>query len=93
MVRTCKSFIHCPTLTAFQVSVRPICSESTKEIKKSVPVPRKESSLSLNPNEDQGNESSPESQTLPSISSAQLVSVAADLDRLQDQVCAGDFAQ
>ncbi|XP_054018219.1 conserved oligomeric Golgi complex subunit 2 isoform X2 [Dryobates pubescens] len=69
-----------------EVSVRPIASESMKESKKSVTVARKESSLSLNPNEDQGNESSPESQPLPSISSAQLVSVAADVDKLQDQI-------
>lgn len=75
----------------FQVSVRPISSENMKESKKSVPVGRKESSVNLNPSEDQGNGSSPESQLLPSISSAQLVYVAADLERLQDQVCACDF--
>lgn len=75
----------------FQVSVRPISSENMKESKKSVPVGRKESSVSLNPSEDQGNGASPESQPLPSISSTQLVYVAADLDKLQDQVCACDF--
>ncbi|XP_009952277.1 PREDICTED: conserved oligomeric Golgi complex subunit 2-like [Leptosomus discolor] len=74
-----------------EVSVRPISSENTKEGKKSVPVGRKESSVSLNPSEDQENGSSPESQPLPSISSTQLVYVAADLDKLQDQVCACDF--
>lgn len=72
----------------FQVSVRPISSENAKESKKSVPAGRKESSISLNPNEDQGNGSSPESQPLPSISSTQLVYIAADLDKLQEQVCA-----
>lgn len=75
----------------FQVSVRPISCENTKESKKSVPVGRKESSVSLNPSEDQGNGSSPESQPLPFISSTQLVHVAADLDKLQDQVRACDF--
>ncbi|NXS10872.1 COG2 protein, partial [Neodrepanis coruscans] len=69
-----------------EVSVRPISSENTKESKKSVPVGRKESSVSLNPSEDQGNGSSPESLPLSSISSAQLVYVAADLDKLQDQI-------
>ncbi|KAM9298723.1 conserved oligomeric Golgi complex subunit 2 isoform 3-T3 [Morus bassanus] len=69
-----------------EVSVRPISSENTKESKKSVPVVRKESSVSLNPSEDQGNGSSPESQPLPSISSTQLLYVAADLDKLQDQI-------
>lgn len=57
-----------------------------RKAKKSVPVGRKESSVSLNPSEDQGNGSSPESQPLPSISSTQLVHVAADLDKLQDQI-------
>lgn len=75
----------------FQVSVRPISCENTKESKKFVPVGRKESSVSLNPGEDQGHGSSPESQPLLSISSTQLVCVAADLDKLQDQVCACDF--
>lgn len=75
----------------FQVSVRPISSENAKESKKSVLASRKESSVSLNPSEDQPNGSSPESQPLPSISSTQLVYVAADLDKLQDQVCACDF--
>lgn len=75
----------------FQVSVRPISSENTKESKKLVPVGRKESSLSLNPSEDQGNGSSPESVPLSSISSTQLIYVAADLDKLQDRVCAFDF--
>ncbi|XP_054050854.1 conserved oligomeric Golgi complex subunit 2 isoform X4 [Rissa tridactyla] len=69
-----------------EVSVRPISCENMKESKKSVPVGRKESSVSLSPGEDQGNGSSPESQTLPSISSTQLVYVAADLDKLQDQI-------
>ncbi|XP_075002509.1 conserved oligomeric Golgi complex subunit 2 isoform X3 [Calonectris borealis] len=69
-----------------EVSLRPISSENTKEGKKSVPVGRKESSVSLNPSEDQGNGSSLESQPLPSISSTQLVYVAADLDKLQDQI-------
>lgn len=75
----------------FQVSVRPISSENTKESKKSVSAGRKEASVSLNPSEEQGNGSSPGSQPLPSISSTQLVYVAADLDKLQDQVCACDF--
>ncbi|KAI1240767.1 hypothetical protein IHE44_0009210 [Lamprotornis superbus] len=69
-----------------EVSVRPISSENTKESKKPVPVGRKESSLSLNPSEDQGNGSSPESLPLSSISSTQLIHVAADLDKLQDRI-------
>ncbi|NXR23073.1 COG2 protein, partial [Cinclus mexicanus] len=69
-----------------EVSVRPISSENTKESKKPMPVGRKESSLSLNPSEDQGNGSSPESLPLPSISSTQLIHVAADLDKLQDRI-------
>ncbi|KFW80703.1 Conserved oligomeric Golgi complex subunit 2 [Manacus vitellinus] len=69
-----------------EVSVRPISSENTKESKKSMPVGRKESSVSLNPSEDQGNGSSPESLPVSYISSTQLVYVAADLDKLQDQI-------
>uniref|UniRef100_A0A8D2PDY6 Conserved oligomeric Golgi complex subunit 2 n=1 Tax=Zosterops lateralis melanops TaxID=1220523 RepID=A0A8D2PDY6_ZOSLA len=69
-----------------EVSVRPISSENTKESKKPVPVGRKESSLSLNPSEDQGNGSSPESLPVSSISSTQLIYVAADLDKLQDRI-------
>uniref|UniRef100_A0A8C0VJQ6 Component of oligomeric golgi complex 2 n=1 Tax=Cyanistes caeruleus TaxID=156563 RepID=A0A8C0VJQ6_CYACU len=69
-----------------EVSVRPISSENTKESKKPVPVGRKESSLSLNPSEDQGNGSSTESLPLSSISSTQLIYVAADLDKLQDRI-------
>lgn len=75
----------------FQVSVRPISSENTKESKKPVPAGRKESSLSLNPSEDQENGSSPETLPLSSISSTQLIHVAADLDKLQDRVCAFDL--
>ncbi|NXK53113.1 COG2 protein, partial [Chauna torquata] len=74
-----------------EVSVRPISSENSKENKKSVPAGRKESSVNLNPSEDQGNGSSPESQPLPSVSSTQLIYVAADLDKLQEKVCACDF--
>uniref|UniRef100_A0A8U7MSR6 Conserved oligomeric Golgi complex subunit 2 n=1 Tax=Corvus moneduloides TaxID=1196302 RepID=A0A8U7MSR6_CORMO len=69
-----------------EVSARPISSENTKESKKPVPVGRKESSLSINPSEDQGNGSSPESLPLSSISSTQLIYVAADLDKLQDRI-------
>ncbi|KAJ7400115.1 component of oligomeric golgi complex 2 [Pitangus sulphuratus] len=68
------------------VSVRPISSENTKESRKSMPVGRKESSVTLNPSEDQGNGSSPESLPVSYISSTQLVYVAADLDKLQDQI-------
>lgn len=75
----------------FQVSVRPISGENAKESKKPVPVGRKESSINLNPSEDQGNGSSPESLPLSSISSTQLIYVAADLDKLQDRVCTFDF--
>lgn len=75
----------------FQVSVRPISSENTKESKKPVPVGRKESSLSLNPSEDQENGSSSESLPLSSVSSTQLIYVAADVDKLQDQVRAFDL--
>ncbi|NXD71614.1 COG2 protein, partial [Eolophus roseicapillus] len=69
-----------------EVSVRPVSSENRKESKKSVSAGRKESSVSLSASEEQGNGSSPESQPLPSISSTQLVYVAADLDKLQDQI-------
>ncbi|XP_053793232.1 conserved oligomeric Golgi complex subunit 2 isoform X3 [Vidua chalybeata] len=69
-----------------EVSVRPISSENTKESKKPVPVGRKESSLSLNPSEDEGNGYSPESMPLSSISTSQLIYVAADLDKLQDRI-------
>lgn len=69
-----------------EVSVRPISSDNTKESKKLMPAGRKESSVNLSSNEDQGNGSSPESQSLPSISSTQLVYVAADLDKLQEKI-------
>lgn len=106
MSKTYESFIYCLykcnfdclyycqdshlSLT-FQVSVRPISSDNTKESKKLMPAGRKESSVNLSSNEDQGNGSSPESQSLPSISSTQLVYVAADLDKLQEKVGACDF--
>ncbi|XP_025946490.1 conserved oligomeric Golgi complex subunit 2 [Apteryx rowi] len=69
-----------------EVYVRPISSENMKESKKSMTAGRKESSVNLNPSEDQGNGSSLETQPLPSITSTQLVYVAADLDKLQDQI-------
>ncbi|XP_062429660.1 conserved oligomeric Golgi complex subunit 2 isoform X1 [Rhea pennata] len=69
-----------------EVYVRPISSENMKESKKPMTAGRKESSVNLNPSEDQGNGSSPEIQPLPSITSTQLVYVAADLDKLQDQI-------
>uniref|UniRef100_A0A8C9FWT4 Conserved oligomeric Golgi complex subunit 2 n=1 Tax=Pavo cristatus TaxID=9049 RepID=A0A8C9FWT4_PAVCR len=68
-----------------EVSLRPISSENTKESKKLVPAGRKETPVNLSSNEDQGNGSSPESQSLPSVSSTQLVYVAADLDKLQEK--------
>ncbi|XP_025973015.1 conserved oligomeric Golgi complex subunit 2 isoform X4 [Dromaius novaehollandiae] len=69
-----------------EVCVRPISSENMKESKKPMTAGRKESSINLSPSEDQGSGSSPEAQPLPSITSTQLVYVAADLDKLQDQI-------
>ncbi|XP_037751145.1 conserved oligomeric Golgi complex subunit 2 isoform X2 [Chelonia mydas] len=68
-----------------ELLLRPISSESTKDNKKSVATSSKESSVNPNSSEDQGN-GSPETQRLPSISSTQLVYIAADLDRLKEQL-------
>ncbi|NWI13422.1 COG2 protein, partial [Crypturellus soui] len=69
-----------------EVSARPISSDSMKESKKSMATGRKESSVNFSLNEDQGNGSSPETQPLPSITSTQLIYIAADLDKLQGQI-------
>uniref|UniRef100_A0A8D0GC44 Conserved oligomeric Golgi complex subunit 2 n=1 Tax=Sphenodon punctatus TaxID=8508 RepID=A0A8D0GC44_SPHPU len=67
-----------------ELLLRPVSNEGTKDNKKSLATSGKESSMSLSPNEDQGNDSSVETQSLPPISNTQLVYVAADLDRLQE---------
>uniref|UniRef100_A0A8D0EAE5 Conserved oligomeric Golgi complex subunit 2 n=1 Tax=Salvator merianae TaxID=96440 RepID=A0A8D0EAE5_SALMN len=62
----------------------PISNESTKDNKKLLASSSKEPPPNLSSVEDQGNESCPEAQPLPSITPAQLVLVAADLDKFQD---------
>ncbi|XP_019405423.1 PREDICTED: conserved oligomeric Golgi complex subunit 2 isoform X1 [Crocodylus porosus] len=69
-----------------ELLLRPISNESTKDNKKSVATISKESVVNLNSNEDQGSVPSPEAQPLPSISNIQLVYVAADLEKLQEQL-------
>ncbi|XP_058022863.1 conserved oligomeric Golgi complex subunit 2 isoform X2 [Ahaetulla prasina] len=63
-----------------ELLLRPVSNETAKDHKKSLA--SKESPL--NSVEDQGNESYSDAQPLPSISTTQLVFVAADLDRLQE---------
>ncbi|XP_019382777.1 PREDICTED: conserved oligomeric Golgi complex subunit 2 [Gavialis gangeticus] len=69
-----------------ELLLRPISNESTKDNKKSVATISKESAVNLNSSEDQGSVPSPEAQPLPSISNIQLVYVAADLEKLQEQL-------
>ncbi|XP_025050633.1 conserved oligomeric Golgi complex subunit 2 isoform X2 [Alligator sinensis] len=69
-----------------ELLLRPISNESTKDNKKSVATISKESAVNLNSREDQGSVPSPETQPLPSISNIQLVYVAADLEKLQEQL-------
>ncbi|XP_066467511.1 conserved oligomeric Golgi complex subunit 2 isoform X2 [Tiliqua scincoides] len=66
-----------------ELLLRPISNESTKDNKKALLTSGKESSLNPNSIEDKGNSSLPEAQPLPSISTTQLVLIAADLDKLQ----------
>ncbi|XP_053154239.1 conserved oligomeric Golgi complex subunit 2 isoform X2 [Hemicordylus capensis] len=66
-----------------ELLLRPISSESTKDNKKPLASSSKESPLNPSAVEDKGNDSSPEGQSLPSISTTQLVLIAADLDKLQ----------
>ncbi|XP_053460561.1 conserved oligomeric Golgi complex subunit 2 isoform X2 [Nycticebus coucang] len=68
-----------------QLSLRPISNESAKEIKKPLVAGSKEPSLAHGSTEDQGG-SPPETKPVVCISSAQLVCVVADLDRLQEQL-------
>ncbi|XP_070590041.1 conserved oligomeric Golgi complex subunit 2 isoform X2 [Erythrolamprus reginae] len=63
-----------------ELLLRPVSNETVKDHKK--PLANKESTL--NSVEDQGNESCPDAQPLPSISTTQLVLIAADLDQLQE---------
>ncbi|XP_070807096.1 conserved oligomeric Golgi complex subunit 2 [Pituophis catenifer annectens] len=63
-----------------ELLLRPVSNETVKDHKKTLA--SKESPL--NSVEDQGNESYPDAQPLPSLSTTQLVFVAADLDRLQE---------
>ncbi|XP_019335376.1 conserved oligomeric Golgi complex subunit 2 isoform X2 [Alligator mississippiensis] len=69
-----------------ELLLRPISNESTKDNKKSVATISKESAVNLNSSEDQGSVPSPETQPLPSISNIQLVYVAADLEKLPEQL-------
>ncbi|XP_061480457.1 conserved oligomeric Golgi complex subunit 2 [Rhineura floridana] len=67
-----------------ELLLRPISNESTKDNKKTFVSSSKESPLNPSSNEDQGHDSSPESQPLLFISTTQLALVAADLDNLQE---------
>ncbi|KAL2770705.1 conserved oligomeric Golgi complex subunit 2 isoform 2 [Daubentonia madagascariensis] len=68
-----------------ELSLRPISSESAKEIKKPLVTGSKEPSLTQGNTEDQVGSPS-ETKPAVSISSAQLVYVVADLDKLQEQL-------
>ncbi|XP_062831794.1 conserved oligomeric Golgi complex subunit 2 [Anolis carolinensis] len=67
-----------------ELLLRPISNESTKDHRKTLAGSNKDSPLNLGSVEDQGIGSAPDTQPLPSISTTQLVLVAADLDHLQD---------
>ncbi|KAJ6664626.1 hypothetical protein lerEdw1_006199 [Lerista edwardsae] len=66
-----------------ELLLRPVSNEITKDNKKPLLNSGKESSVNPSSIEDKGNCSLPEAQPLPSISTAQLVLIAADLDKLQ----------
>nr|XP_056708611.1 conserved oligomeric Golgi complex subunit 2 [Euleptes europaea] len=67
-----------------ELLLRPVSNETTKDSKKSLASMSRESSLNPSPAEDQGPDSSSEALPLACISTAQLVLVAADLDKLQE---------
>lgn len=69
----------------FQLLLRPISNESTKDIKKPLVTGSKDPSVTQGNGEDQGSGPS-ETKPVVSISSTQLVYVVADLDKLQEQV-------
>ncbi|XP_074844761.1 conserved oligomeric Golgi complex subunit 2 isoform X2 [Carettochelys insculpta] len=69
-----------------ELVLRPISNENTKDNKKSMATSSKEPSVNPSPCEDQGDGASPEAQCLHFITNTQLVYVAADLDRLQEQL-------
>uniref|UniRef100_A0A8C9DG17 Conserved oligomeric Golgi complex subunit 2 n=1 Tax=Prolemur simus TaxID=1328070 RepID=A0A8C9DG17_PROSS len=71
-----------------ELSLRPISSESAKEIKKPLVTGSKDPSLSQGNTEEQGGSPS-ETKPAVAISSTQLVYAVADLDRLQEQVSQG----
>ncbi|ETE65446.1 Conserved oligomeric Golgi complex subunit 2 [Ophiophagus hannah] len=79
-VQLLKRYVVAIIETLAGLLLRPVSNETVKDHKKTLA--SKESSL--NSVEDQGNESCPDAQPLPSISTTQLVFVAADLDRLQE---------
>ncbi|XP_069340676.1 conserved oligomeric Golgi complex subunit 2 isoform X2 [Eulemur rufifrons] len=68
-----------------ELSLRPISSESAKEIKKPLVTGSKDPSLSQGNTEEQGG-SPAETKPAVAISSTQLVYAVADLDRLQEQL-------
>ncbi|KAF6073196.1 component of oligomeric golgi complex 2 [Phyllostomus discolor] len=68
-----------------ELLLRPISNESAKDVKKPLAAGSKDPSAAQGNSEDQGS-SPPEAKPAASISSAQLVLVAADLDRLQEQL-------
>ncbi|XP_044276650.1 conserved oligomeric Golgi complex subunit 2 isoform X1 [Varanus komodoensis] len=67
-----------------ELLLRPISNESSKDHKKLLTSINKESVLNPSSVEEQRNDSSPDPQSLPSISTTQLMLVAADLDHLQE---------
>ncbi|KAJ7342235.1 hypothetical protein JRQ81_009796 [Phrynocephalus forsythii] len=67
-----------------EVLLRPISNESTKDPKRTLGSSSKESLPNPSSTEDPGNESCPDASTLPSISTTQMVLVAADLDHFQE---------
>uniref|UniRef100_A0ABM5FWN7 Conserved oligomeric Golgi complex subunit 2 n=2 Tax=Pogona vitticeps TaxID=103695 RepID=A0ABM5FWN7_9SAUR len=69
-----------------EVLLRPISNESTKDPKRTLGSSSKESSLNPSSAEDQGNEFCLDASSLPSISTTQLVFVAADLDHFQEML-------
>lgn len=69
----------------FQLLLRPISTENAKDIKKALVTGSKDPSVTQGNSEDQGSSPS-ETKPVVSISSTQLVYVAADLIKLQEQV-------
>lgn len=68
-----------------QLLLRPIANDGTKDVRKALVTGSKDPSAPLGSREEPGG-GPPETPAAASISSTQLVRVAADLDRLQEQV-------